>query len=402
MTWRRRVVRSLAATTTVVASALLVSCGDSGKSATTAFDDAACLDTALLHDYRSIRTITFDPATNRLLVSDATTTGSVAQAAIDCERNVRLIATNAGRGGPSKRRIDVLDVEGKRLLRSVPVQEGINGFLVDGPRMLVATAAGRRAPVDPSLGALSSSEQSPTAPGQQFHTELIGFDTNTGSEVSRLRYPGPTQEWLDGPSVITLGASILRIDLATGHRTRLFDFAAARDFPRASSAFHRVGDQLYAVTGGRDGESSRYPGHAIFRLEPTPSPGWQRVTQASLTDPVLSFDDGHRIYVFPRQAQSVHIFDSRTAALRSVSTPIALGLEVRAAARLESGILVLGMRPVADSPGVYDGVGHAYLFSADFSRVLAESRFSGVGNALALSSSMRKAPSGSSQGALGG
>lgn len=401
MTGRHRVVQWLSATATVVATALLASCGEGGKSAAPALDGAACLDTALLHDYQSIRTVTFDPTTNRLRVGDATRTGVVAQAAIDCQRKVRLIATNSNRGGPLKPRIDVLEVDGKLLLRRLPVKEGINGFLVDGNRVLVATAAGRRAPIDPSLGALSSSEQPSMAPGEHLHTELIGFEINTGAEVSRLRYPAPTQEWLVGPSVVTLGASILRIDLATGHRTRLFDFTDAPDFPRSSSAFHRASDQLFAVTGGRHSGSSRYPGGAIFRLEPMPTPGWRRVTQAPLTDPVFSFDDGHRIYVFPRQAQSVHVFDSRTAALRSVETPIAPGLEVRAAARLASGILVLGMRPVADSPGVFDGVGHAYLFSEDFLRMLAEVRFSGIGNAPELSSSMRKTPSGASQGYLG-
>lgn len=397
-----RKIKSLAsaAAASFAAATLLVGC-DHERLTSPLLDHRACQDVALLHDYVSLRTLAFDAVNHRLLLGNAATLGVVAQAVVACEQKVRVVAVNAHSGSLSAR-LDVFDVEGRNVLRSISVKEGINGFIVDGQRVHVATAALRSAPIEPALGALSLNESLPSAPGKQLFTELITFDIQSGIEVGRLRYPAPSQEWLDGSDLITFGASILKLDMKTGFRTKIFDFSEAADFPIVRSSFHRLGGRLFAVVGGRDGERSRFLGRAIYSLDDGSKPHWKLVADSQLADPIFSFDDGDRIYIFSRQAQLLHVFDEETATLSPMRVELDPGIEVRAAARLKSGILVLGMRPAIDTPGAYGGVGYIYLFSSDFSKLRARAEVPGVGHAPVLSSSLRQAPSGSARGYLGG
>jgi hypothetical protein len=354
------------------------------------FDE--CENVALLNDYETLRSIRYHRATKLLTVESLGADRVIVQASIDCSQKRYVAATNYPPGHKPRSALFLSSMSGRE---RVEVGEGINGVLLSGDEVFVVTAMQRRAPVDPRLGALSRKEVDPTTREHLF-TELLVLD-NRLREKRRLRYPMPAYEWITPGSITTLGASVLRIDLRTGERLSAYDFGDAPDFPFATTSFHYIRGTLFAVTGSGAPHATSVPLGTILRLDEV-TKSWQPLTRDLPKEPTLALDDGRRIIVFG--SHTVSVFDESGSRVANDALPVEEGLQVRAAAVVDAGVIVLLMRPDKSSPGVFLPEATLLVLDHDL-KFLAASQLIGVGNAPMLTSSLSVTPSGGRHGFLG-
>jgi hypothetical protein len=373
------------------ASALLLAC-DQGRSAFPPTLSNQCSGVALLNDSSSVRPILHPPSADHLLIGPALSIDvTVGQSTVDCDSKQVVLAVSDRAPRDRNSRLEVLDLDRLRPPRTIPIPEGINGFLLRGEHAYVATARARRAPVDPNLGALTPSETPIDSPIDHIFTELLKVDIGTGTVSQRLRYPFPRAEWLDGEHVVTTGSAVLRMSLADGRRDLLFDFATTFDPPNRVAAFFFLEGKLFAVTGGENHGSPSFKPPSIYRLDAAQR-AWHLQVSIDERDALFAFGYGTHIYVFPRKLDAVHVVDVRSGKTERVPFAGDDGVEVQSATALNGGILFIAMKPIPGRLGYFDPTAHLYLASPDFKQVIAHARAEGVGNAPSLSSSLVKWP----------
>lgn len=363
-------------------AALVAACSDKKEDSLIRWEN--CRNVALLNDYLSVRAIEYHAATQSITAQPLSNERVASQAAVTCDPALAAIAFNYVPGSDPRSAVEVISSSGRS---KYAVPEGLNGLVLTDSTLYLATARLKRARVNSELGPLSRKELD-SSTGEHLFTELIMVDVARMQETRRLRYPAPSMEWISGDLAITLGASILEIDLRTGARRELFNFATAPYFPQAVASFHLIDNSIYAVTGTQSEFPTSVPLGSILKLDPT-ARRWEVVTRGLPAKATFAFDDGSHFLIF--DDRHVHEIDAQGTTLRTAELPIA-GLQVRAVAQLEDATLVIAMRP-KEELGVFEAEASVLALDANL-KVVASRSLSPVGNALMLSSASRPLPSG--------